>query len=163
MTRAHHSHSDDLVVYGTYMAASAARSLELLRKIERTNLALRSIASDTNLFAETIEDVTRKISDAKASIAEDEILPVYEDLQDRLESLHRTLRRKCAVAKGDHRVCDEDGLYDSFEHAMEAVDRMHHSIEMFRWVVMENNADRSESAGEVLSSPEDVEKFLMSI
>jgi len=64
----------DIRAYADFMSEGAARSLELLRRIDNTVMVMRIIASQGNGFREIIKDLTNDVSRAEGAIPEDELV-----------------------------------------------------------------------------------------
>jgi len=154
---------DDIREYGSFMMESAARSLVLLRTIERTVLALRTISSEAKSFVLSIDGLTKSLVNCKAPLPEEEVLPIYESIQTKLETMHTNLRRRCALADRDRNLCDDDGVSTAFRECINSVSDLHSSIETFRWMLLEHNADLDEATGPVLTDADEIQKYLKAL
>lgn len=152
----------DIRAFGDFMQQSAARNLELLRRIASTVTALRTIGKQARGFIEIVQDLTASIHAITEAIPED-VLPVFEQLQDDLASLHGLMRQKRAAAQRAAELCDGDGVCEAYSEAMEGIHGLHECIETLRWLIMEHNAELESSTGDVLTSAEEVERYLASL
>lgn len=154
----------DIRAYADFVSAGAARSLELLRRIDNTVMVMRTIASQSNGFREIIQGLTDDFSHVEGTIPEEELVDSYETVQGALTTVHRELVKMHAAAAKDRDLRPHDGVCEAIQAAIKAVAGMHDAIETFRWRLLEHNADKEEPGESlVLTSAEDIERYLAAL
>lgn len=153
---------NEFVVLGTHVCDGTARSLDLLRKIERTVLSISTIAGELRVWRGLIGKLREAMPDGP--IPEGGVVPSLEKTEDKLSALHEIMQRKKQAALDDPRLTADDGVADIYARAMEAVCDLHESIEELRWAILNHNASLEKTdESKNLSDPEEIERFLRSI
>ena len=155
--------SADLRVFGEFITEDSARSLELLRKIEATVLAMESIRSTMAGFDVVVCKFNESLSSRTDQVDEGG-LAAMEGAQEALENLHSVMAKKLDAAKNAKELRKDDPVCPAYSDTMEVICELHESIETLRWNIMQHNANLDTSdPGKTLSTPEDIEKFLSSL
>jgi len=145
------------------MAAGAARSLELLRAIDGVLIALSTITEQNRSFVHVVKEMSEGLTELGLPIPEESIIPEYERLQDELSTIHAELRALCNKCESSTAVRNEDGIRDAFNSACDAINELHASLETFRWLILEHNADLDAVGTETLTSEDEIKRYLAAL
>lgn len=155
--------ANDIRTYAGFMSDGAARSLRLLREIDNTVTAMRTIVTLGDSFCSTLKDMTADVARAIGPIPEYDLIPAYEALQRELADLYRMLQTMHAAAARDDQLRADDGVCDACAAAIKTIADLHECIETLHWRLLEHNADQDAPSGPVLTSAEDIERYLAAL
>lgn len=134
-------------------AFESARSLELLRAIEKT-VHLNTILTETftriaHYASRATEAIcNREIEPDQAELDADGSVKAHiESAMGNLESLVSELRGAYHSAQADGELRIGDGVVESFEGVIAAIADAHNCLNELNWAIMEHDADRSPLSG----------------
>ena len=155
--------SADLRVFGEFITEDSARSLDLLRKIEATVLAMETIRSTMTGFDVVVCKFNESLS-SRTDTVDESGLEAMEQAQNAIEKLHSVMAKKLEAAKNDKALRKNDPVCPAYRQAMGVICELHENIETLRWNIMQHNANLDTSdSGAVLRTPAEIKKFLSSL
>lgn len=146
----------------------SARSLELLRAIEATvevNTFLYDVLEQSAVqFTTAIEAVCEPRGDRIDPVdADGSIQTMLETALDNLGQLSDTTKDKRISAVADKKLRNDDGVVETFDRLLAAIDEAHCLLNELNWAIIEHDAELSPLSGTgPFGSAEDVVKALLS-
>jgi hypothetical protein len=155
--------STDLRVFGEFITEDSARSLDLLRKIEATVLAMETIRSTMTGFELVVCKFNESLS-SRPDPVDEGALEAMEKAQDAIENLRKVMATKLAAAKKARELRKDDPVCPAYSQAIDVICELHDSIETLRWNIMQHNANLDTSdPGKTLRTPAEIKKFLATL
>lgn len=157
------SPSKELSFIGESIVGEANRSLDLLRAIEETILAINLITDNLHTYTRYAGMSYDKLQSSKLTSIIDESGQIADELnnaQSKILELYNVFISKRDAARNDKNLKNEDGVVDCYVHAIAAAADLHNILNDLRWEIYEHDADFEKSeTSDVLSTAEEINSF----
>jgi hypothetical protein len=138
------------VKFNDSVRLEGARSLEMLRAIERTLNSLGRSATLLNAIADDLSSIAARIVKHGPQYAIDpggDIAETYDELQELVSDIVSSLEALRASAQRDPHICDEDGIVEGFNETLAALAAVYDRARAVLDAVIVHDAPYVEYAG----------------
>ena len=150
-------------VISAYMDTNV-RSLELLRDIEKTCVAVRTTKDTLTKFVELVRSLSESLSAIDVVVPEDKILESLDSVESQLEMMNIRFNTCLVSAKNDPDLTYEDGVEVIYAEAQHALCDLHEAVQEYKWSLLQHNAEFDISdAGPELASADEINAYLAAL